>query len=131
MLLSDFDWRNAIFSDEAVVSSSNYGPPRVYSIDGHQYDERFVARLRRSGRVSITCWGWMLYDWAGNLGRIHGRFTVDTYEQILTNIMIPSARELYPEGTLHFWQDNHPVHTANRIQELFIGSLISTCSNGL
>ena len=33
--------------------------------------------------------------------------------------MIPSARELNPEGTLHFQQDNHPVHTANRIQEWF------------
>ena len=86
MLLSDFDWRNAIFSDEAVVSSSNYGPPHVYRID-----ESFVARLRRLGRVSITCWGWMSYDWTGTLERIHSRFTVDTYEQILANIMIPSA----------------------------------------
>ena len=50
---------------------------------------------------------------------IHGRFTEDTYEQILTNVMIPSALELYPEGTLHFRQDKHPVHIANRIQEWF------------
>ncbi|PSN56485.1 hypothetical protein C0J52_08460 [Blattella germanica] len=48
----DFDWRNVIFSDEVVVSSSNYGPPRVYRIDGHRYDERFVARLYKSGRKS-------------------------------------------------------------------------------
>ncbi|PSN50494.1 hypothetical protein C0J52_10724 [Blattella germanica] len=48
----DFDWRNVIFSDEVVVSSSNYGPPRVYRIDGHRYDERFVARLYKSGRVN-------------------------------------------------------------------------------
>ncbi|PSN55697.1 hypothetical protein C0J52_09015 [Blattella germanica] len=53
----DFDWRNVIFSDEVVVSSSNYGPPRVYRIDGHRYDERFVARLYKSGRVSVACWG--------------------------------------------------------------------------
>ena len=59
----------------------------------------------------------MSYDWAGTLERIHGRFTVETYEQILTNVMIPSAWELYLEGTLHFQQDNHTVHTADRIQE--------------
>ncbi|PSN49263.1 hypothetical protein C0J52_08196 [Blattella germanica] len=47
----DFDWRNVIFSDEVVVSSSNYGPPRVYRIDGHRYDECFVARLYNSGRA--------------------------------------------------------------------------------
>ena len=51
----DFDWRNFIFSDEAVVSIDNYGPPRVYCIGGHRYDERFVARLRRLGRVSVAC----------------------------------------------------------------------------
>ena len=67
----DFDWRNVIFSDEAVVSSGNYGLPRVYRIDGHQYHEHFMARLRRSGRVSVACWGWMSYDWAGTLERIH------------------------------------------------------------
>ena len=54
----DFDWRNVIFSDEAVVSSGNYGPPSVFRIDGHRYDERFVARLHKSGRVSVACWGW-------------------------------------------------------------------------
>ena len=70
----DFDWRNVVFSDEEVVSIGNYGPPRVYRIDGHRY----VVRLRRSGRVSVACWGCMSYDWTGTLERIHGRFTVDT-----------------------------------------------------
>ena len=55
IIRQDFDWRNVIFSDEAVVSSGNYGPPRVYRIDGHRYDERFVARLRRLGRLSVAC----------------------------------------------------------------------------
>ena len=53
----DFDWRNVIFSYEAAVSSGNYGPPRVYRIDGHRYDEHFVARLRRSGHVHVAFWG--------------------------------------------------------------------------
>ena len=87
----DFDWRNVICSDEAVVSNGNYGPSRVYRIVGQRYDERFVARLRRSDRLSVACWGWISYDWAGTVERIHGRFTVDTYEHILTNVMIPST----------------------------------------
>ena len=53
----DFDWTNVIFSDEVVVSSGNYGPPRVNYIDGHRYDERLEARLFRSGHVSVACWG--------------------------------------------------------------------------
>ena len=87
----DFDRRNVIFSDKTVVSSGNYGPPRMYHIDGHQYDECFMAKLRRSGRMSVSYWWWMSYDWAGTLERIDGQFMVDTYEQILTNVMIPSA----------------------------------------
>ena len=67
------------------------GPHRVYRIDGHRDDELFVARLRRLGRLSVAYWGWMSYNWAGTLERIYGRFTVNTHEQILTNVMIPSA----------------------------------------
>ena len=86
----DFNWRTVIFSDKAVVSRGNYGP-RVYRNDGHRYDEHIMVRLRRLGRLSVACWGWVSYDWAGILERIHGQFTVDTYEQILTNVMVPSA----------------------------------------
>ena len=50
----DFDWRNVICPDEAVVFS------------GLRYNERFVARLRRSSRLSVVYWGWMSYDWAGS-----------------------------------------------------------------
>ncbi|KAJ4427128.1 hypothetical protein ANN_24744 [Periplaneta americana] len=32
---------------------------------------------------------------------------------------IPSARKRYPEGTLFFQQDNHPIHTPDRIQRWF------------
>ncbi|KAJ4426815.1 hypothetical protein ANN_26614 [Periplaneta americana] len=61
----------------------------------------------------------MSYDGVGLLDRIHCRFLADVYEHILANVMIPSARERYPEGTLFFQQDNHPVHTINRIQKWF------------
>ncbi|KAJ4440503.1 hypothetical protein ANN_08644 [Periplaneta americana] len=71
--------------------NSKDGPALVYRMVGHRYDERFVGRLNRS----------------------------EVYEHILANVMIPSARERYPEGTLFFQQDNHPVHTANRVQRWF------------
>ncbi|KAJ4430737.1 hypothetical protein ANN_19328 [Periplaneta americana] len=67
----------------------------------------------------VACWGRVLYDEPGLLERIHERFTPEVYEHILANVMIPSARKRYPEGTLFFQQDNHPIHTANRIQRWF------------
>ncbi|KAJ4440908.1 hypothetical protein ANN_10756 [Periplaneta americana] len=113
----DFDWRNVIFFDEVIVSNST---ALVYCMNGHQYDERFVRRtINKSGCVRVESWGWMSYDGAGLLERIHERFTAEGYEHILANIMIPSARKRYPEGRLFFQQNNHPIHTANRIQIWF------------
>ncbi|KAJ4448177.1 hypothetical protein ANN_10190 [Periplaneta americana] len=115
----DFDWRNVIFSDEVIVSNSNDSTAAlVYCMI--RYDERFVRRIiNKSGCVRVACWGWMLYNGAGLLERIHGRFTAEVCEHILANVMIPSARKRYPEGTLFFQQDNHPIRTANRIQRWF------------
>ena len=111
----DFDWRNVIFSDETTISSDYEGPVRVYREDGLRHDQRYVHRRERSGRFSISCWGWMSYDGPGVIERIDGRLNAETYEHILENIFLPSARERFPEGTLLFQQDNHPVHYAASI----------------
>ncbi|KAJ4444898.1 hypothetical protein ANN_06696 [Periplaneta americana] len=116
----DFGWRNVIFSDEVIVSNSNDRTVLVYCMNGHRYDERFVRRIiNKSGCVRVACWGWMSYDGAELLKRIHGRFTAEVYENILANVMILSSRKRYPEGTLFYRQDNHPIHTTNRIQRWF------------
>ncbi|KAJ4449759.1 hypothetical protein ANN_01163 [Periplaneta americana] len=99
---------------------SNDSTALVYCMNGHRYDERFVRRIiKKSGCVRVACWGWISYDGAGLLERIHRQFTAEVYEHILANVMIPSAQKQYPEGTLFFQQDNHPIHTANQIQRWF------------
>ena len=90
-ICQDFDWRNVIFSDEAVVSSGNYSPPACFILMATDTMNTSWQDFAGWVRLSVACWGWKSYDWAGALERIHGRFTVDTYEQILTNVMIPSA----------------------------------------
>ncbi|PSN39685.1 hypothetical protein C0J52_22262 [Blattella germanica] len=80
----DFDWRNVIFSDEVVVSSSNYGPPRVYRIDGHRYDERFVARLYKSGRADSWVWEYRpIPDDVDSLGMVTR--TIGLHFQVLSS----------------------------------------------
>ncbi|KAJ4432642.1 hypothetical protein ANN_21265 [Periplaneta americana] len=102
--LTDFDWRNVIFSDEVIVSNSNDSTALVYCMNVYRYDERFLRRINKSGCVRVACWGWMSYDGAGLLERIHGRFTAEVCGHILANVMIPSSRKRYPEGTLFFQQ---------------------------
>ncbi|KAJ4435224.1 hypothetical protein ANN_23802 [Periplaneta americana] len=55
------------------------------AMNGHRYDERFMIRLNRSGRVSVASWRWMSYDGAGLLERIHGqRYQGSVCDQALT-----------------------------------------------
>ena len=65
--------------------------PRVYRIDGHRYDERLVARLRRSGRVSVAFLGVDVIQ----LGRNPRTYPLSVYGKHLRtdfdNVMIPST----------------------------------------
>lgn len=115
----DVDWRKVIFSDECTIESTSKGPVLVYRTDGQRYDARFVATRARSGRISVTCWGWMSYMGAGTLERIQGTFNSACYEHFLENVIIPGARLWYPEGRLTYQHDNHPAHTSIRIQSWF------------
>ncbi|KAJ4438155.1 hypothetical protein ANN_14094 [Periplaneta americana] len=115
---------NTMWSDEMEVVNLNLtreigSPVRVYREDGIQHDQRYVHRRERSGRFSISYWGWMCYDGPGSIERIDGRFNAGTYAHILESIFLPSALEHFPEGTLLFQQDNHPVHYAASIQRWF------------
>ncbi|PSN30254.1 hypothetical protein C0J52_26422 [Blattella germanica] len=83
----DVDWRKVIFSDECTIESTSKGPVLVYRTDGQRYDARFVATRARSGRISVTCWGWMSYMGAGTLERIQGTFNSACYKHFLENLL--------------------------------------------
>lgn len=118
------DWEEVIFSDECVFSSVNDGPVRVFRPPGTRHNAEYVAGAYRSGRVSVSCWGWMSTRGIGMLHRIepgpNGRgLTGGQYVHILENIMVPSVRVLHPDGVFHFQQDQSPVHQSQLVQEWF------------
>lgn len=110
------NWRNVIFTDECTFSSVNEGPLRVYRPRSTRYERQYTKMVARSGRFSVSVWGWMSADGLGILHRIQGKLNAEQYLHILKNVMIPSVRHLYPEGTIEFQQDNAPIHTAQLIQ---------------
>ena len=63
--------------------------------------------------------GWMSYEGEGVLERIHAKFTSAACLEILDNVLVPSARRRYTEGTLVNQQGNHPVHHALAVQKWF------------
>jgi hypothetical protein len=106
----DRDWGNVIFSDESVFSSADDGPVRVYRSQGTRYNAEHEKESARSGRVSVEVWGWISSRGIGLLHSIDGRLNGAQYLYILRDTMVPSVREMYPDGVINFQQDQSPVH---------------------
>jgi hypothetical protein len=104
------DWGNAIFSHESVFPSANDGPVRVYRSQGTRYNTEYKKESARSGRVSVAVWGCVTSRGIGLLHRIDGRLDGAQYLHILRDIMVPSVREIHPDGVNNFQQDQSPVH---------------------
>lgn len=117
----DRNWENVAFSDESIFTTSNQGRRFVYRPRGTRYDPGYVAACNRSGRVSISCWGWISSRGAGQLHRIEGHLDSAQYLHIMSNIMVPSVRVLQSHGVIQFQQDQSPIHTSRAVQEWFAG----------
>jgi hypothetical protein len=50
------------------------------------------------------------------LHRIDGGLDGAQYLHILKDIMVPSVREMYPDGVINFQQDQSPVHKSQLLQ---------------
>jgi hypothetical protein len=112
----DRDWGNVIFSDESVFSSENEGPLRVHRPQGTRYNAQYVKESARSGSVSVAVWGLISSRGIGLLHRIDGRLNGAQYFHILRDIMVPSVRDMYPDGIINFRQDQSPVHKSQLLQ---------------
>lgn len=108
-------WTSVIFSDEKTFQSCYNGRLRVYRPRNTRYDSNYIHSLNRSGRFSVSVWGWISADGIGVCHRIPGTLTALRYRDILENIMLPSVRAIFNDNFV-YQQDNSPIHTANIIR---------------
>jgi len=106
-----------IFTDESTFTSANDGPVLVYRPQGQRYNPQYISTCKRSGRVSVHCWGWFSHEGAGILLSIEGHPDGQQYQHILQNVMVPSARMLYPEVMIHLQQDHSSINDSCVVQE--------------
>ena len=106
-----------ILTDESTFTSANDGPVLVYRPQGERYNPQYMSTCKRSGRVSVNCWGWISHEGAGIFHRIEGHLDGLQYQHILQNVMVPSVRMLYPEGVIHLQQDHSSIHDSHVVQE--------------
>lgn len=116
----DYDWSSVIFSDEKTFKSSQVGRLHLWRRNNTRYEERHIVPNTQSGRVCSNMWGWISAAGPGELVPIYGRFNAARYLEILSESMLSTVRNVYPEDEypqITFVQDNSPIHCARRIRE--------------
>jgi len=67
---------------------ANDGPDLVYRPQGERYMPQYTCK--RTGRVSVHCWGWISHEGAGVLHHI-GHLDTLHYQHTLQNVMVSSV----------------------------------------
>ena len=68
----------------------------VYRPQGVCFNLQYMSTCKRSGRVSVHCWGWISHEGAGVPHRIEGQLHGLQYQHILQSVMVISW-EIQPQ----------------------------------
>lgn len=113
------NWENVIFSDEKVFCSATPSQKPLYRRNNTRYEERNILKINRSGRISLSMWGWMSAAGPGELVPTSPRMNAEEYVDILNTVMLPSVQALYGHEPLLYVQDNSAVHRSRLVQDWF------------
>ena len=91
----------------------NDGPDLVHRPQGEHYNPQYMTTCKRSGPVTVHCWGCISQDGAEVIHRIEGQLDSLHYQHILQNITVPSVWMLYPEVIIHLQQDHSSIHDSS------------------
>ena len=64
--------------------------------------------------AKVMVWGYMAASGVGRLHIVQGTVNAEKYINILQNVMLPSAQQLFP-GQFQFQDDNAPCHRAKTV----------------
>lgn len=116
----EFDWRNAIFSDEcSYAPGSGQERPWVWREAGQQYDNNMLSTFKKGKAKAHMVWGAIGYNCRSDLlfmdrcGAKNG-YNAYSYELVLED----GLRPMYEPGCV-FQQDNAPIHKSGPIKEWF------------
>ena len=93
---------------------ANDGPDLVYRPQGEHHNPQYTSK--RSGHVSVHCWGWISHEGAVAFHRIQCHQDGLHFQHILQNVTVPSVWILHPDGIIHLQQD-FSIHDSRVIQE--------------
>jgi hypothetical protein len=76
-----------------------------------------MSTFKRSGCVSVHCWGWISHEGAGMRHHIKDHLDGLQCKHVLQDVMVPSIRMFYPDGTIHFQLEHSSIHDCRVVQE--------------
>ncbi|KAG4078916.1 hypothetical protein HA402_005576 [Bradysia odoriphaga] len=85
------DWNNVLFSDEKTYQTDRHQKLHVCRPKNSRFNERYIQKSQRSGRISAGFWGWIGRDGPGELVPISRRLNSDGYLEILEEILKPTV----------------------------------------
>ena len=102
-----------------IFRSDECGRVFAYRKNGTRFDRENIQATHNSGRKTVPVWAWFSADGGGDFVRIQGRFNSEKYLNILQNVLLPSARQRFPEGPIRFIHDNSSIHRAHVVRDWF------------
>ncbi|KAJ8710237.1 hypothetical protein PYW07_009603 [Mythimna separata] len=79
----DFNFSNAIFSDDKSFTSSQQGRRHLWRLNNTRYEPQNVIPNNESGRIVVNMWGWMSSSGPGELVYIPERANGTNYLELL------------------------------------------------
>lgn len=118
-------WERVMWSDESPYVLRYNGKMRVW----RHHNERHQTNCTRGTvkhDVKIMVWGAFSATGVGILHRIEGIMNKEIYNDLLANVMLPSADILFGRENWIFQQDNDPKHTAKINKDFLIENEVPT-----
>ena len=111
--------KKVVFSDETKINLfGNDGRRYVRRPKGTRNVSRYQIPTVKHGGSNIMLWGAFSWKGVGPIFNIKGNMNAAMYRNILSEEMLPYARQNLPRGWI-FHQDNDPKHRSPLLQEFF------------
>ena len=119
-LMGEMQWKNVIFSDEAVIRLKGAMHRRILRKRGKEYILTNVTSTMKFGGGSVMVWGCIGNGCKkGKLVFIDGSMDAARYMEVLSGPLMESAKEMYSSGRFIFQQDNASCHVAKVVKQWF------------
>ena len=113
-------WKQVLWSDESKFDLFGHKQrQRVWTKTGEKLLEKNLQKTVKHGGGNIMVWGCFAWSGVGNLVKIDGIMTADSYITILNENLEESLLKTGLENKFIFQQDNDPKHTARKTTAFF------------